>query len=73
MPENSDSFEAFILCTGQLKREWFESDKKRYLKPYDVDHAGVYSTIKGAGLYSKKVFLDVINCLRHCLDIEVLK
>lgn len=72
MPGNGAKFEGFCLCRGQLKREWFQEEKKTVFKPYAVDNTGVYHTLKGAGLMQDDIYTTVIQMLNHFLAIDLL-
>ncbi len=73
MPGNGKTFEAFINCTNEVKREWFQDDKMKVFKPYDVDSTGIYHTLKGLGLYDEDTFRRVLVCLRKCIADGVIE
>lgn len=72
MPGNGRVFEAFTLCGNQLKREWFNEQKKRVFKPVAIDNTGVYHTLLGAGLLDDETFISAIEILNHFLALEKL-
>jgi hypothetical protein len=73
MPGNGKSFEAFVNCINEVKREWFTEDKAKRFKAYDIDSAGIYYTLKGLGLYDTETFERCTVCIRTSIangDIE---
>ncbi len=73
MPGNGKTFEAFVNCTNELKREWFQDDRKKVFRPYAVDVVGVYHTLLGLGLYDPETFRRVIICLRKAISDGVIE
>jgi len=73
MPGNGRKFEAIVLCQSQVKREWLESNGRKVWKIYDVDNAGIYHTLKGAGLLDDETFVTVIEIMKHYISTQVIE